>query len=260
MVVLACTPHPGLGSVSVTRGARVTVVDLATCKETVAHRRFVVPGLTAPGSRLVYRGRTLAATRHGWGIVALGLSPDRRWAFYMVDPFDSASILNDGLPVRVVSTDGGRSHTLPTMLLDDQYWTWCGGTLVLTAGEDRIAWHDKRLVVTSPPDWTPRSMLRSPGRAWGASTCAPDGRSVAVQSQRSSIVARPSAGRWAIWRVTLAGRATQLTHPPVGDVDGSPRYAADGTLRGDRLTGPLLSLGYSPGWFGRWDWPYAVTR
>jgi WD40 repeat protein len=280
MAVLACTPHPGFGAVSVRHGARVTVVDLATCREVTRRaqptRAFVVPGLTTRGQSLVYGGRTVFTERlRGNPVLPLGLSPDRRWAFFSVDRFGSASVLQDGLPVRVVATRGGQAHALPAMLLDGTYRTWCGGRLVLTAGDDRYAWTHKRLVVTAPPGWRVRPLVRAPGRAFGASTCAPDGRSIVVQSQPESASSQRFAARWTLWRVGLDGRAAQLTHPPRGAVDESPRYAPDGTLyfvrsrrgrgrlfalRRGRVVGPLLALGYAAGVYGRRDWPYAVRR
>jgi hypothetical protein len=254
----------------------VTVVDLATCRETTRRappQRFFVPGLTTRAQSLVYRGRTVfTERRRRWPLWPLGVSPDRRWVLFTIDPYNSASIPADGLPIRVVAAGGGRVRTLPLMLLDASYRTWCGGRLVLTAGGDRIAWHDKRLIEASAPDWTPRALVAAPGRSFGASTCAPDGRSVVVQSQRSSIDADFWSGSWALWRVSLDGRATQLTHPPKGYVDESPRFAPDGTLyfvrstrghgklyalRGGHVVGPLLSLGYSLGYYGAQNWPYA---
>ena len=279
MAVLACTPHPGLDTVSVRRGALVQVVDLATCRETERRaglrRAFVVPGLATRGQSLVYRGRTLFTERlRGNPVLPLALSPDRRWALFAVDRFGSLSILVDGLPVRIVSTRGGATRTLPVTLPDPQYTTWCGGKLVLTAGDGRIAWQNKRLLVTGAPTWRVRPLVDAPRRAWGASACAPDGRSVVVQSQPESDAYSFFAGAWALWRVRLDGRAAQLTHPPKGYVDESPRYARDGTLyfvrsrrghgslyalRSGKVVGPLLSLGYLLGFYGKRDWPYSVA-
>lgn len=278
MAVLACTPHPGLATVSVQHGALVTVVDLATCREethrAAAHRQFVVPGLTTRHQSLVYRGRTLFTERRpGNPVLPLGISPDRRWAFFSVDRFGSLSILLDGVPLRVVATRGGPTHVLPAMLLDAAYRTWCGGRVVLTVGDGRYPWSNKRLVVTGPPAWGVQALGRAPGRAFGASTCAPDGRSLVVQSQRASAASRQLAARWALWRVALDGRETQLTHPPRGAADDSPQYARDGTLyfvrtsrgrgilyalRDGRVLGPLLALGSTPAVYGRRDWRYTV--
>ena len=90
--------------------------------------------------------------------------------------------------------------------------------------------------------------------------CAPDGRSVVVQSQPASNDASFFTTRWQLWRVGLDGSRRQLTSPPAHYADESPRFSRDGrtivfvrsrqgrgqvyALRGRKLTGPLLSLGY----------------
>jgi hypothetical protein len=146
---------------------------------------------------------------------------------------------------------------------------------VVVAGGDRIAAHNKRLVVTGPPAWRSRPLLRAPGRAFGSLACAPDGRSVVVQSQPDSDDGNFFHTHWALWRVGLDGRAARLTSPPSGYADESPRLSADGTvyfvrskrgrgklfaLRQGKLVGPLLSLGYQLGYYGHQDWGYSVTR
>jgi hypothetical protein len=61
--VVACTPHPGFGTVSLRQGALVRVVDLATCRSRT--ERFRLPTLpvriaaTPSEQRIVYRGRTV---------------------------------------------------------------------------------------------------------------------------------------------------------------------------------------------------------
>ncbi len=61
-----------------------------------------------------------------------------------------------------------------------------------------------------------------------------------------------------------------MTSPPRGHADESPRFSRDGSvlafvrsrngvgklyaLHGGPLVGPLLSLGYSPGYYGHQDW------
>jgi hypothetical protein len=145
---------------------------------------------------------------------------------------------------------------------------------VFTGGRDRIATNTKRLLVASPPDWLPRPLVSARGRAWGSIACAPDGRSVVVQSQRKSVDANFFATRWALWRVGLDGTRTRLTSPPAGSADESPRFSPDRrtlyfvrskggrgslyALRGGRVIGPLLPLGYQLGFYGHRDWPYAV--
>jgi hypothetical protein len=292
---LACSPHPGLGSVTYTRGAKLHVLDLATCRETVRRaprpgpERF--PGLALRAARhgrtgsqaIVFHGRTVLTVHESYAsipggtpgpIMLFGTSPDRRWVLYAIDPQNSASLAADGLTLRAVPSSGGRSHVVATGLLRDDYRAWCGRTLVVTAGSDRIATHHKRLVATGPPDWHARTLVHAPARAWGSLACTPDGRSVVVQSQPDSTSYDLFRTRWALWKVGLDGSASRLTSPPTGYSDESPRFAGGVlyfvrsrkgvgslyTLRGGKLLGPLVSLGANGGDYGHRNWPYAVRR
>jgi hypothetical protein len=100
--------------------------------------------------------------------------------------------------------------------------------------------------------------------------CAPDRRSVVVQTQRESNDANFFHTHWALWRVGLDGSHRQLTSPPARHADESPRFSRDGrtilfvrserghgsvyVLHGGKVTGPLLSLGYQLGYYGHQDW------
>ena len=291
---LACAPHPGLGTVVYARGATQHVLDLATCRETVrpAPRPHLptTPGLSVTASRhgtnglqsIVLDGRVVLTVRESYAtipagapgpIMLFGLSPDRKWIFYAIDPQGSESIAADGLKLKAVPSRGGRPRSVESGLLNEDYRAWCGGRLVLTAGGDRIATHDKQLVVTRPPAWRTTPLVRAPGRAWGSLTCTPDGRSVVVQSQRASGVDENKIDEhWALWRVGLGGSQRQLTSPPAGYADDSPRFAG-GTLyfvrshkgvgalyalRDGKLLGPLVPLGSDTGYYGHHDWPYSV--
>src|ERR1051326_3323541 len=237
---LACTPHAGLGSVSVRRGSVTPVVALATGRERTvrtvrprAGRLVSNDGRWVAAVRSSGRGRTARQTiwvtnrRSGKAhpvfsetqyyktigpgetpgpILLTAWSGDDRWIFFSIDPGGSASIAADGLTLRVVSSQGGRPHRLARMLLYSDYLAWCGGKLVFTAGSDRIATNTKRLRVASPPHWQPRALVSAPGRAWGSVACAPDGRSVVVQSQPQSNAGNFFATRWALWRVGQIGR------------------------------------------------------
>ena len=203
-------------------------------------------------------------------IILLRWSGDDRWIFFTVDPGGSGSIAADGLILRVVSAAGGPMHEIAWSLGSADYMAWCGGKLVLTAGNDRVAVQHKRLLVAAPPAWRAHPLARAPGRAWGSMACAPDGRSVVVQSQPASNDASFLATHWQLWRVGLDGSRRQLTSPPPHYADESPRFSRDGrtivfvrsrhgrgqvyALRGRRLTGPLLSLGYQLGFYGHQNW------
>jgi hypothetical protein len=200
---------------------------------------------------------------HGW-------SGDERWVFFFIDPGGSASIAADGLTLHVVSVDGGRAKDVAKMLLYSDLSTWCAGRLVLSAGMDRVATNHKRLLVAAPPDWRPKRLVRTADRSWGSVACAPSGRSLVAQAQRSSADPRFFAARWSLWRVDLDGSARRLTSPPSEWADESPRFSRDGrtvlfvrmhkgngflyALRGRRTIGPLLYLGNSLGYYGHHDW------
>ena len=199
----------------------------------------------------------------------VGWSPDSKRLLFYIDPQGSASLAADGLTLRTVSTRGGPVRTIAQMLMNSNYLTWCGRRLVLTAGGDRIATTNKRLAVATAPDWRARTLV--PGRrAWGAVTCAPNGRSVIVQSQPDQNDGNFFHTHWALWRVGLDGSLTRMTSPPRGYADESPGISRDGrtilfvrsrhgvgrlyALRDGKLVGPLLSLGYSLGYYGHQDW------
>ena len=203
-------------------------------------------------------------------IVLSSWSGDERWIFFFIDPGGSGSIAADGLTLRVVSVDGGRPAKLAKMLLYPDYLAWCGGRLVFTAGSDRVATNRKRLLVAGPPSWRPHTLVVAPNRSWGTLACAPNGRFLVAQSQRSSSNANFFATRWALWRVALDGSLRKLTSPPAGYADESPRFSRNGdtllfvrmrkgngylyALRQARSAGPLLYLGNSLGYYGHHDW------
>jgi hypothetical protein len=200
-----------------------------------------------------------------------GWSPDSRWILFAVDPMGSASLAADGLTLRAVPIEAGGVSTIGPALLYDDYRTWCGGRLFMTLGGDRIATTNKRLVVISPPVWRPRTLTR--GRAWGSVACAPDGRSVVVQSQATSNDANFFHTRWSLWQVGADGSQRRLTKPPAGYADESPQFAGHtlffvrsrrgvGTLyalRDGRILGPFASFGYSLGYYGHNAWSYTVS-
>jgi dipeptidyl aminopeptidase/acylaminoacyl peptidase len=205
------------------------------------------------------------------------VSPDGRWLVWRA-AVDSGSITSDGLPLFVTQlVPGGKTSALAGRALAyDDYLTWCGSTLVYVAGPDRVATHDKRLLAATAPAWRPRPLWNDATRAFGSVACAPDGRSVAVLSQRASDNGYLFATRWQLWQVGLDGSRRLLDRPPPGWADESPSWSPDGRalafvrerkgrgfvwLRRDgRVFGPLASLGYSLGFYGHHDWPIAWRR
>jgi hypothetical protein len=300
-----CPHDSSLGSVEFTRAGRTQVVSLTTCADRVAGRAAPVAAtpVRTPNGRFVVRVRSTGAGRSAkqtiWvkdamtgrshpvfseteyykqigpgetpgPIVLLRISNDGRWIFFTIDPGGSGSIAADGLDLRVVSATGGRVSKLGVALPAADYLAPCGGGLVFAGGGDRVAIHAKRLLVARPPLWRPRPLWDDRTLSFGSLACAPDGRSVAVLSQRSSNNAYFFATRWRLWRVSLDGTHTLLDAPPPGSADESPQWSRDGRsllfvrerngygqlmLRhAGQTIGPFANLGYSLGFYGHHVW------
>jgi hypothetical protein len=70
--------------------------------------------------------------RKGDAVALDGTSADGKWILYAIDRFASASLASDGLPVRAIRADGGRSYPIATGLVYASYRSWCDGRLVMT--------------------------------------------------------------------------------------------------------------------------------
>lgn len=281
--MIACTPHPGLGTATYAHVA----VDLATCKHPsglVVVLHPLQPTVRAkPGSEtILFKGKVVLTIREHHSSNGLlpgpieldGVSPDGKWILYSIDPYGSNSYAADGLTMSAIRITGGRSYVVAAGLLGDDYHAWCGGRLLMTAGTNRIATEHKWLIVNSPPAWKAKRLVNAPGRAFGSMACSPDGKSIVVQSQTASSNAYFFATRWSLWRVGFDGSLAQLTYPPADHADYSPTFAGavlyfvrsqkgNGelyALQNRKVVGPLLSLGYSLGFYGRNGWPVTVTR
>lgn len=272
-----CPHDAALGKLTYDRGSTTHIVSLADCSDRPASRTAratAVPAATRRRlARLVGPLPKVDGGLRQWP-EPLSVSPDGRWVLW-AKALASGSITADGLPLEVTSLATGNTYALGAGLVYPDYATWCGSTLVLTLGRDRVSTHDKRLVAARPPDWRPRSLWRTPQRAFGSVACAPDGRSVAVLSQPESTDARFFDTRWQLWTVGLDGSRTLLDAPPPGFADESPLWSPDGSallfvrerrghgravlLRNGTLFG-VASLGYSLGFYGHHDWGLAWAR
>jgi dipeptidyl aminopeptidase/acylaminoacyl peptidase len=290
------------GAVTYVRAGKEHVVSLASCTDRVLHGvRPSAGGSSAVRSpnghrawirarpseqSIVVDGRVVLRVHEDRSRVPGGIpgplglvtfSPDGRYLFYFVDPQGSASIPADGLVLRVLDVSTGRARRVVLILPAHDYWSWCGSTLVLTAGGNRLATTNKRLETARAPDWRPRPLWADPPRAFGSVSCAPDGQSVAVLSQREQHTNWSFfATRWQLWRVRVDGSRTLLDRAPAGDADESPVWSPDGRsllfvrerkgygrimlLHDRRLYGPLANLGYSLGFYGHHAWPIAWRR
>lgn len=280
--MVACTPHPGYGTVSIQRSAIVRHVDLRTCRAWTTKAPVVFPTLSVATSRvgsrgtqtIVYQGKAVYAVRERYDripggspgpIELFGASPDGAWVLFAIDPMSSASLAADGLALQAVSVRTGKVVSVADGLAYDDYHVWCDGKLVLTAGGDRIAANHKWLIVTGPPTWRARILLRDPRRAFGSVACA--GNAVVVQTTPARGVDEAHVGfpRWSLWRVALDGTHTLLDTPPPGFSDDSPRVARNGSVvfirshngRGTlwaRGVGALADVGRDDGYYGHRPW------
>jgi hypothetical protein len=284
------------GSVTYVRAGKTHVLTLATCSDrgTGKAKPASTQALRSPSGRLArivatksqqtieVDGKPVLRVHEDRSKVPggvpgpLGLvtwSPDSRSLFYFVDPYGSSSIAADGLVLRALDVATGKTRAVGLGLMLEDYLTWCGSTLVLTLGPDRIATHDKRLVVATAPTWKPHVLWHAPGRAFGSVTCAPNGKNVAVLSQPASTNANFFATRWQLWRVGLDGSRTLLDRPPAGAADNSPVWSPDGSslafvrerrgwgslsvLSGSHVFTGLANLGYRLGYYGHENWALA---
>jgi hypothetical protein len=267
--------HPGAGKPSpfISPDGRFSATVVAKRHGNQGTNAIVVRSRRTGATRTIYRVlesyRSIPAGAPG-PIMLFRWSGDGRWLFFAIDPQGSASLAADGLPLQVISTKGGRPHRLGMTLAYSDYLTWCSGRLVFTGGGDRLATTNRRLLVASPPAWRARPLLETPKRAWGSLACAPNSRSLVAQSQPRSEDYNFSATKWELWRVGMNGSRRRLTSPPPHSADESPRFSRDGrsiffvrsrrglgslfTLRGERLSGPLLRIGYSFGYYGHRCW------
>jgi hypothetical protein len=264
-------PHPGLGAAVV----RQVQVDLATCRTS----RPIVVTLHGPTVRvtkdsqsIVFKGKVVLKIHENHKgfpagspgpIEVEGVSPDGKWILYAIDPQGSASLAADGLTLRAVSVATGHSRVVASGLLYDDYRAWCGRSLVMTAGGDRISTHNKWLIATGPPDWRAHVVFRDSRVAFGSLAC--DGDGIVVQSAPASGVNDTVHAHWSIWRVGLDGSRTRLTRPDAAS-DESPHVAGSVIYfvrRGWLYAlhhGRLLTLPPTTGYYGHTEWPYTVTR
>jgi hypothetical protein len=187
---------------------------------------------------------------------------------------DSGSIAADG-----VALYANKRRIANTLMYRD-YATVCGAHLAIAAGGDRYAMHGKRILFDG------RDLSRDPSRSWVSPSCLGNGTLVAAAS-KNAVPNRIGREARSIWRLLPTRR--QLTHPPSGWTDETPRLLRDGSivfirtrqtsrkvdgqwvttnrgrielLRGGRLT-ELTSVRWSAAdssgdwlnYYGHYDWP-----
>jgi hypothetical protein len=172
----------------------------------------------------------------------------------------SASIAADGLPLYANST------RIATTLPYADFVATCAAGVVLSAGTDRYTMHGKRLLLNGS------DLSRDPTRSWVEPDCR--GSTIVAAASRNTVPDRIGDEHRAIWE--LAPGRRQLTDPPAGASDDSPRILSDGSivfvrtrrlatrlnlygrgelmlLRDGALTA-LADVGRTPDYYGHYDW------
>lgn len=155
--------------------------------------------------------------------------------FFQPDPWNSASIAMDGLPLYPLNAAKGMPlpQVAKAVLPVPGFFVPCGGRIVVVSGRDRNTETNKQIVVgTFRPgylDYRMRNLSRDPSRAWVSPACSPDGRSLAVAAGPDRPDASLIRPQRSLWLLSLDGRTRRaLTRPPAGWSDDGPLWAANG--------------------------------
>jgi Tol biopolymer transport system component len=159
-------------------------------------------------------------------------SSDGRWILFQTDPFRSASIAADGLPLWAVPTTGGRPIEVEHRLLTAADFVQpCGrsGRMVISAGFDRYVSAHKRIDLAKPPRWRAQSISHETRHSWYAAACSPDGRLVAATVTGNRDEGRFDTAKRSIWLLTSDGSSRKLlVRSGAGISVEQPRWSRDG--------------------------------
>lgn len=126
------------------------------------------------------RAREVVRERKDYALQLAGWSPNGRWILYQPDPDASASIAADGLPLDAVRAAGNGPPVQVVSRELKQSPTWCGSTLVQSAGTLRYTFQNKHLIAAAAPRWRQSPVSRNQRLSWMLPACSRDGRWVAA--------------------------------------------------------------------------------
>ncbi|HEY8450299.1 MAG TPA: S-layer homology domain-containing protein [Bacillota bacterium] len=177
------------------------------------------------------------------GIILAGWWPDGRGLVFWLDPYHSASLAADGLPLLALAPGETEPRQLAITLPRRAWVVWLPeaagsstepGRFVTVDGAGRFLWEHKRLVLCNAAEAQCQALPAGEGTVAFDPDVAPDGRRIAFVAapQLTGIGAGPEeVERWSQERVlrlmNLETGAVQ-TLPAVGRGIGQPRWAADG--------------------------------
>jgi Tol biopolymer transport system component len=223
-------------------------------------------------------------SREGAPLLLQGFSPNGRWLLFWKDPYSSASILADGVPLLAIAVVGGSPRIVAKGELHYRdFLGWCGGSLAyVTDHGGRVVTHGDGIAVAAPAGWRSRTILPAGGStSWTSLSCDSSG-TLAVAAGPSSDDEPFGHEHRSIWLVR--GRtATHLakTTPPPHRSDEWPSWSADGRWllfvrsrfdgRGwmgslfafepatGKLLGPIARVGATQNYYGHYDWASQIS-
>jgi hypothetical protein len=153
----------------------------------------------------------------------------RRRVLWWDDLFSSASIAADGIPLYANGTELAQTLVFP------DYLAHCGSKLAVVAGNDRYTTDGKRVLLDG------RDVSHDSALSWVSPSCNATGLLVAAAG-RNWVEPRIGQGEHrAIWE--LEPHHVQLSHPPAGWTDESPRALPDGSILFVRTRETSVKLG-----------------
>jgi WD40-like Beta Propeller Repeat len=199
-------------------------VDVSRCAPTTAGELDTVDLRTG--------ARAVALKESGHFFTLAGWSPDGRWLLFWDATMCSGSLAADGWPLEAVPASGGAPvRAVRSMLLYDDFLTWCGPDLIAAAGPDRQSNMGSKLLAIAPPAWRARTLQPARALSWVSPSCGPRGQLLAAAAGPNTDTTQFGLEHRAIWllRAGSGQRVRRLTLPPAADLtDEAPRFSRDG--------------------------------
>ncbi|MBX6377481.1 MAG: PD40 domain-containing protein, partial [Clostridia bacterium] len=192
----------------------------------------------------VERGESVVRyTAERAGILLTGWWPDGRGLLFWLDPYHSASLAADGLPLLSLGEGEAKARELVTMLPRRDWVAWApvasgdGATgrnrFVVVEGTSRFLWENKRLALCDAERATCRPLPQPEGTVALDPAWSPDGRRIAfvqAEEMRGRSGGVEDVAHWVEGRALQVMHADGQTAEPVsaaGQGVRQPRWSAD---------------------------------
>jgi len=222
--------------------------------------------------------------KEGAPLLLQRFSPDGRWLLFWKDPYASASMLADGVPLVALPLTGGRPQVVAGELYHDDYVSWCGGRLVYVLDHGgRDVTNEDGIGIAAPPSWRSTELLAAGrGTSWNTFACSTAGTLAIAAGPSNDDMTRFGREHRSIWLVHgRSARRLSKTIPPQGQSDEWPSWSADGRwllfvrtrrsrrawpgtlyaldLFHNRLIGPIAHDGHTENYYGYYGWQSQIS-